>query len=133
MYYQISNHIRCAVQYNVYSPSTQSSFVKGNSTLILFVNEKHVAMFSSIFWRSRTDVFCQNFAFSYIFLWYITHEPVSEFSVVSSPPRHIRIYDMEYIQNFTKKKCLHIRNNIKTNQIEIIFNISKYYIYIRCY
>lgn len=101
-------------QHNVYSPSTQSSFVKGNSALILLINEKHVAMFPGIFWRSRTDVLCQNFALSYIFLRYISHEPVSELSIVSSSSRRVRIYNIKHVCSDARilwKKCLYIRSN----------------------
>lgn len=102
--YQISGYIRCMLcrQLRIRSPSAQSSFVEGNCALILFINEKHVAVFSGIFRRCRTDVLCQDFAFSYVLFRYISHEPVSKLSIVSSPPRCIRIYNKIHLLGYVR-------------------------------
>lgn len=73
-------------------PSTQSSLIKSNRTLILFIDKKYVTMFAIILRRRRSYVLRQNFTFGYIFLRYIPYEPMAEFSIISSPPWCIRIY-----------------------------------------
>jgi len=90
-----NNAIVCIISV-FHLPSTQSSFIECNGALILFVNEKHVAVLSGIFRWGRTDVLCQNFTFSYIVLWYISYEPMPKFSVVSTSSRYIGIYYKMY-------------------------------------
>lgn len=91
-------------------------------------------MFSSVFRRRRTDVLRQNFAFSYVLLRYVSHEPVSEFSIVSSSPRYIRICNkifntfVKICKNFMKKRNIYQNNYETIGNVRIIYTsvIIKY-------
>lgn len=71
-------------------PSTQSPLVKGDSSLILLVEEKNITMKTGFHRRCWSHVFGQDFTLCNFVLWNISNDPMLPFTIIASG-RYVRV------------------------------------------